>query len=245
LCSRTRKPTEEDQVKLTRVLNYVRTTSELGLVYKKQKDLKLAVYCDAAHLIHSDMHGHTGIVLRLGTSTIYCESKKQTLISQSSTESELISCNTACNAIIWTKLLLSELGLTQGTVTVYQDNQSCIQLIQNGRPLGKNRHISMRLFRISELLQQSEIRLEYLSSEQMMADILTKPLEGGTFSRLRDDLLNKAKTVKTPKISSTIITSMATENDDGINLRGLKGVLEQNESGKTALPEMDPSRTQT
>jgi hypothetical protein len=103
----------------------------------------------------------------------------------------------------------------------------------------------MRLFRISELLQQSEIRLEYLSSEQMMADILTKPLEGGTFSRLRDDLLNKAKTVKTPKISSTIITSMATENDDGINLRGLKGVLEQNESGKTALPEMDPSRTQT
>jgi hypothetical protein len=47
-------------------------------------------WVDAAFAVHDDMKGRTGAVMLLGIGAIYGTSKKQRIVSRSSTEAELI-----------------------------------------------------------------------------------------------------------------------------------------------------------
>jgi hypothetical protein len=47
----------------------------------------------------------------------------------------------------------------------------------------RTRHIAIRYFFVSDKVEKKEI-------ERMLADVLTKPLQGEHFKRLRDKLLN-------------------------------------------------------
>lgn len=74
---------------------------------------------------------------------------------------------------------------------VYQDNMSTLSLINNGKSnRERTRHIAIRFFFLADRVASKEIELEYLSTENMLGDILTKPLEGKSFKRLRNKLLN-------------------------------------------------------
>jgi ABC-type nitrate/sulfonate/bicarbonate transport system substrate-binding protein len=52
------------------------------------------------------------------------------------------------------------------------------------------RHILIRYYFIKHYIDAGEIHLEYLPTEEMIADILTKPLQGSLFQKLRSKLLN-------------------------------------------------------
>jgi hypothetical protein len=76
-------------------------------------------------------------------------------------------------------------------MTVFQDNQSSMALIKNGKSNSeRTRHIAIRFFFISDRVNSNEIKLQYMETENMLADVLTKPLQGELFRRLRDQLLN-------------------------------------------------------
>ena len=45
-------------------------------------------------------------------------------------------------------------------------------------------------FFISDRVTSKEINVEYKPTEEMLADIRTKPLQGALFVKLRDKLLN-------------------------------------------------------
>ena len=74
---------------------------------------------------------------------------------------------------------------------VYQDNMSTISLVKNGKSNSyKTRHIAIRFFFVSDRVASKEIKIEYMPTGEMLADILTKPLQGAIFIKLRDRLLN-------------------------------------------------------
>ena len=74
---------------------------------------------------------------------------------------------------------------------MYEDNQSAIKLAENGKSnSSRTRHIAIRYFFISDRISSGEIKVEYLNTTDMIADILTKPLQGALFRRLRSLLLN-------------------------------------------------------
>ena len=78
-----------------------------------------------------------------------------------------------------------------GPATVYQDNMSTIALVKNGKSNSdRTRHIAIRFFFISDRVTSKEINVEYMPTGEMLADILTKPLQGALFVKLRDKLLN-------------------------------------------------------
>ena len=52
------------------------------------------------------------------------------------------------------------------------------------------KHINLRYNIIRAFLQQARIVVRYLPTESMIADMLTKPLPGPSFSRLTSRLLN-------------------------------------------------------
>ena len=74
-------------------------------------------------------------------------------------------------------------------MTILQDIQSCMALIARGRSgAERTRHIQIRYFWVKERVDRGEAKIEYLRSEDMYANVLTKPLQGGQFRRERDGL---------------------------------------------------------
>jgi hypothetical protein len=64
-------------------------------------------------------------------------------------------------------------------------------LVKNGKSnSARTRHIAIRYFWVADRVASKEIRLEYLRTEDMLADILSKPLVGAKFTSMRDQLLN-------------------------------------------------------
>ena len=67
-------------------------------------------------------------------------------------------------------------------MTILQDNQSCMALIARGRSgAERTRHIQIRYFWVKERVDKGEAKIEYLRSEDMYANVLTKPLQSAQF----------------------------------------------------------------
>jgi ABC-type nitrate/sulfonate/bicarbonate transport system substrate-binding protein len=82
-------------------------------------------------------------------------------------------------------------GELAGPATIYQDNQSTIAMLQNGESKSdRTRHIKIRYFWTKERVDNGDLEIIYLPTEEMVADILTKPIQGDQFLHLRKLLLN-------------------------------------------------------
>ena len=81
-----------------------------------------------------------------------------------------------------------------GPAVVYQDNKSTMALIAKGRSTSsRTRHIHIRYFLVKDKVESGEVVIRHAPSEDMVADILTKPLQGELFRKLRGALLNLRK----------------------------------------------------
>ena len=83
--------------------------------------------------------------------------------------------------------LIFELTGVQHPIHLFQDNMSTIGLITGTGPVGqKSRHINVRYFSIREYIADGSVLVTYLPTAEMKADILTKPLTGELFLRMRN-----------------------------------------------------------
>jgi hypothetical protein len=74
---------------------------------------------------------------------------------------------------------------------LYQNNQITIALIKKGYPTsGRSRHINIRFFFIKDRVEAGEITVEYKPTREIIADILTKLLQGELFREIRKALVN-------------------------------------------------------
>jgi hypothetical protein len=63
--------------------------------------------------------------------------------------------------------------------------------IEKGSPMSdSSKHINTRYFHTKERVEAGEVEICYIPTEEMVADILTKPLQGDLFRKLRDLLTN-------------------------------------------------------
>ena len=73
---------------------------------------------------------------------------------------------------------------------LHQDNTSTISLAENGRSNSdRTKHIGIRYFFVKQYVENGTMKIQHCPTLQMIADILTKPLQGELFRRLRDLLL--------------------------------------------------------
>ena len=120
---------------------------------------------------------------------VHCRSSKQLIVTKSSTEAELVGLSDSTNQSIFIRAFLIAQGYNMEPVTIYQDNQSCMALVERGRSgAEQTRHIQIRYFWVKQRVDTGEVRVEYLRSEDMYANVLTKPLQGSQFRRERDGL---------------------------------------------------------
>ena len=153
---------------------------------------KLVAYVDASFACHvPGMRSQTGAVITLGGGAIYAKSTKQKLNATSSTEAELIGISDALRQILHIREFLIHQGIDIGPALLYQDNQSTLKLIERGRSTAEaTRHINVRYYFITDRIGAGEIETEYLPTESMLADLLTKPLQGALFEKFVSEILN-------------------------------------------------------
>ena len=96
--------------------------------------------------------------------------------------------------VVWTRNFLMGQGYDITDNVVYQDNQSAILLERNDGCASSGRrtarHINIRYFFVTDRIKQGEMRVEYCPTEDMVADLFTKPLQGTLFRKLRRIILN-------------------------------------------------------
>jgi hypothetical protein len=195
LTTRVQHPTEADRKKLERVLGYLRRTKDRALVLEPSKDMQLVAYVDASYDVHEGSRSHTGVLLTLGKGAMYAKSSKQKLVTKSSTEAELVALADATDIIMWARSFLNSMGYAQKPTRIYQDNKSTMTIANKGYDMhSRTKHVSLRYFSVSDLVQRCELILSYLPTEEMIADILTKPLQGQLFNRLCDGLMGTSDT---------------------------------------------------
>jgi hypothetical protein len=138
-------------------------------------------YIDAAYGVHQDSgKSHTGCAIVLGESgPVFAKSAKQKIVTKSSTEAELVGLSDTASQAIHLRNLIIAQGYDIGPAVVYQDNMSCMALIKRGGPGSKK-------------VALKEVVLEHLGTEDMFANILTKPVQGAQFERERLRLTNWA-----------------------------------------------------
>src|SRR3954447_3482679 len=169
-----------------RVIRYLKGTINYQLhLGSTDESLKLIGYCDAnwGNDI-STRRSTTGYLFYLSGGVISWSSKRQPTVALSSTEAEYMAITHATKEAIWLRSLMNELGYDQSTPTlIFEDNQSCIALAKNPVHHARTKHIDIQHHFIREKVKSREIELEYISTNKMIADALTKSLPKPEFIR--------------------------------------------------------------
>jgi hypothetical protein len=190
LTRRVNKFNIQDLKKLERGLRYLRATKDLPFTLSFSSDLQVVSSIDASYASSHDFKSISGATTSLGGASIHASSKAQSLIVKSSFEAELVATSDYAGRPIWVRLFLTDQGYTVGPATLEQDNQGTIAAIKNGAPSSdRSRHINIRFFWVSDRVKERDVQVQYVPTEFLLADLLTKPLQGSRFIQLRDRLL--------------------------------------------------------
>ncbi|XP_055527250.1 uncharacterized protein LOC129719859 [Wyeomyia smithii] len=180
LSRRTNNPSQRDWLEFKRVVRYLIGTEdyELRLGDASENNLTLIGFCDADWAgDRVDRKSTSGFLLRIGNATVSWASRKQNCVSTSTMEAEYIALSEAAQEAVWLRRLLSELGEMQDHVTLmYEDNRSCLDFVSLDRQNKRRKHIDTKLYHAKDLCAKGVIELKYCSTDEMVADILTKPL---------------------------------------------------------------------
>ena len=225
LCTRVREPTVHDVQKLERVLGFLHKTKSRGKWIDKSPFDRVVLYLDAAFACHMDGKGHSGGVARLGNTSVQEISKKHKMGTKDSTEAELV---TASDHIVEGELIhefLEEQGFKLERLLLLQDNAAVISMLVNGGGKVRTKHLRARLMLLREKIVQNEIEVQYINTKEMIADILTKPLQGEQFHMLAWALLGNME-------MRFLLQQGCVGKQNGCN--GLAGEDSANETGSPA-----------
>jgi hypothetical protein len=98
-------------------------------------------------------------------------------VAHSTTEAEFISSTHLIREALWLQMLLQELKLEDlHTPVLYCDNQTALGMLNDELVSLRTKHLEVRFHFIKEKLQESSIKLSYVPSSEMVANMFTKPL---------------------------------------------------------------------
>jgi hypothetical protein len=83
---------------------------------------------------------------------------------------------------------LRDFGYNLSKVPLLCDNESAIRMADNPVEHSRTKHIDIRHHFLRDHQQKGDIEVFYVSTENQLADIFTKPLDESTFCRLRSEL---------------------------------------------------------
>jgi hypothetical protein len=127
----------------------------------------------------------TGYVFMLNGGAITWSSRRQQTVAASTTEAEYMAAAAATKEALWLRKLINDFQKPLSTVTILADNQGAVKLLKNPITSLRSKHIDVIYHFARERVARKEVAFEYVKTEHMIADYLTKPVPEGkhTFCR--------------------------------------------------------------
>jgi hypothetical protein len=183
------RPTEMHMMAVKRIMRYLKGTLTHGVMYKHKPDGKFELigWSDSDYAGDlNDRKSTSGYVFMLGTGAVSWSSKKQPIVTLSTTEAEYVAAAACACQCIWMRAVLEHLQVKQNEGTVILcDNSSSIKLSKNPVMHGRCKHIDVRFHFLRDLAKDNVVELKFCKSEDQIADLMTKPLKLEAFSKLR------------------------------------------------------------
>lgn len=168
------------------LFRYLKGTLDLRLTYRADSsDIALpnttfTAYSDSDYAGCLDTRRSTsGYALKMGTGAVSWSSKKQSIIALSSTEAEYVAASIAGQEVVWMRQLLQELHFNldeASPLIMHMDNQSAIAVVNNPEHHGRMKQVDVRHHWIRQFVRKKQLKVYYVPTQDMTADIFTKAL---------------------------------------------------------------------
>ena len=206
--TKAKAPTDTDWRALIRIVQYLYQTRTKGLILRKQSkgcDLRMYIYVDASYLLYPDSKAQTGYCLSLNDQgPYYCKSQKQSVVTTSSTHSEMRAFFTAVTDYVLVEQITAEVGrpLVPPAI-VNEDNAPVITVLSREQALPKAcKHFMMLINYARELIADGLIEPRKVLTWENFSDILTKHVYG-------QDYQYKAQQVLGPQPGESLLVPYA------------------------------------
>jgi len=182
-------PLEVHHAAVKRVFRYLSGTCSVGLIYSRNTGpLSLVGFSDAGYGNCLDTRrSWSGYGFLLGSSLISWRSTKQHSVSTSTTEAEYMALSVTARHASWYAIGMKELHY-QVPIILKCDNTSSINLGHNTIISQRSKHIDIHYHYVRECLINHKFTVDYISTEENVADIFTKPLDAAKHSKFTQQL---------------------------------------------------------
>ncbi|KAJ0683430.1 putative RNA-directed DNA polymerase [Helianthus annuus] len=173
-----------------RLLKYLKQSPGKGILFRKDNDFVLRGFVDSdwAKCLMS-RKSVTGYSIFLGNAVVSWKSKKQSVVARSTAEAEYRAMCTACCEVMWILNLLKELRVECILpVKLFCDSKSAISIAFNPVFHERTKHFELDLHFLREKISAGIVVPEKVTSEQQLADLFTKGLNGSQHDVLCEQL---------------------------------------------------------
>jgi hypothetical protein len=176
-----------------RIFRYLSGTRDLWLTYGEENS-PLEGYADADGSMAEDRRAISGYAFLIDGGAVSWSSKRQEIVSLSTTESEYVAATHGGKEALWLRSLISEVfGTLKSPTTLFSDNQAAIALTRDHQYHPRTKHIDVRYHWIRWVVEKGSIRLVYCPTDDMVADALTKALPSAKVKHFAASLGLRAK----------------------------------------------------
>lgn len=186
------KPSEEHYKVAIKTLRYLSGTKFLGQVYTNNStSLDLEVYADADLAGRNDRYSTAGFIVLLNKQLLSWKSKTIRNIVVSTTEAEISAVQMAAREVQYLRGLINEI-IPNGICTpikIYNDNLIAVKAFNEEITQARTAHLDIKLKHVREMIMNQVIQVEHIRTTENIADMLTKPLNGKSLAKLRNQIL--------------------------------------------------------
>lgn len=176
-------PTPDDISRLKRVFRYIAGTINVGLLYRHNEEKGiLTCYSDAdfGGCIQTG-RSTSGVLVTYAGAAVSWLSQRQGSVTDSTTEAEVVAASEASKEIIWLSRLLSQMSELLAVPILQIDNAAAVRLAENPENHRRTKHIQRKHFFVREKVTEGRLAVEQVSSENQVADVMTKPIAAPHF----------------------------------------------------------------
>jgi len=127
----------------------------------------------------------TGYIFALNGTAVTWAGQRQSVVALSTCEAEYIAMAEAAKEALWLRTFLRELGFEGGPMPVRGDNQGALKLAESEEYHRRTKHIDVRFRFLRDVVENGSLHLEYVTTEDNVADALTRTFFRQRFERLR------------------------------------------------------------
>ena len=183
----TESPRSEHWTAVKRVLRYIKSTISKGITYYEPENIKTVAYADSDWAGCPITRKSTEAYLFIfGGGAVAWRSRKQSVVSTSSCEAEYIAGFSCAKESIRLSSLLAEMKGEKELEPqqIFMDNQGAMALAKKSTTTNRSKHIDIRYHFLQDAVAKQKVKLNYIPTQDQLADILTKPLGPTRFQYL-------------------------------------------------------------